>query len=47
MSQELEEFLQKVAPSNVTIERVEAATLDELSTKLQKCISQGNPLAYQ
>jgi hypothetical protein len=45
--QELEEFLRQVAPSNVTIERVEATTLDELSARLQECIAQGNPLAYR
>jgi hypothetical protein len=45
--QELETFLRQVAPSNVTIERVEASTLDELSARLQDCITQGNPLAYR
>jgi hypothetical protein len=43
----LEEFLRQVAPSNVTVDRIEASTLDQLSNKLQKCIDQGNPFAYR
>lgn len=44
---ELEQFLRQVAPSNVTVERVEAATLAELAARLQHCITQENPLAYR
>lgn len=45
--EELEKFLRQVAPSNITIERVEARTPDELSARLQECIDQGSPLAYR
>jgi hypothetical protein len=47
VSVELEAFLRQVAPSNVSVERVEAATLEELSARLQQCIQAGNPLAYR
>ena len=44
---DLEQFLRQVAPANVTVERVEAATLAELAARLQDCITQENPLAYR
>ncbi len=44
---DLEQFLRQVAPSNVTVERVEAATLADLAAKLQDCITKENPLAYR
>ena len=44
---EIETFLRQVAPYNVTIERVAASTLDELSSKLKICIEQENPFAYR
>ena len=44
---DLEQFLRQVAPSNVSVERVEAATLAELAARLQHCITQENPLAYR
>ncbi len=47
VSPELEQFLRQVAPSNVAVERVEAQTLAELSTKLQACVIKGNPFAYR
>jgi hypothetical protein len=47
VSTELEQFLRQVAPSNVTVERVEAASLAELSAELQDCIAKGNSLAYR
>jgi len=47
VSAALEQFLRQVAPSNVAIERVEGATLAEVAAKLQNCITQENPLAYQ
>jgi len=46
VSAELEQFLRQVAPSNVTVERVQAQALDELAATLQACITQGNPFAY-
>jgi hypothetical protein len=46
-SEELEGFLRQVAPSNVTVERVEATTLEELAARLQDCINQGHPLTYR
>jgi hypothetical protein len=47
VSAELEQFLRQVAPSSVSVERVEAATLAGLSAKLQDCIAKENPLAYR
>jgi hypothetical protein len=47
VSAELELFLRQVAPFNVTVDRIEAETLDGLSAKLADCIKKGNPLAYQ
>lgn len=44
---DLEQFLRQVAPSNVAVERVEAATLADLAAKLQDCITKENPLAYR
>jgi hypothetical protein len=47
VSAALEQFLRQVAPSNVTVERVEAASLVELGVKLEDCVTRGNPLAYR
>jgi hypothetical protein len=47
VSAELEQFLRQVAPWNVAVERVEAETLAELATRLQDCITEGNPFAYR
>ena len=47
VSAELEQFLRQVAPSSVTIERVEGTTLAEVAAKLQNCISQDNRWAYR
>jgi len=44
---DLEQFLRQVAPSNMTVERVEGAALEGLVARLQDCITQGNPLAYR
>ena len=47
VSAELEQFLRQVAPSNVAVERMEAASLTELGVKLEDCVTKGNPLAYR
>ena len=44
---DLEQFLRQVAPSNVAVERAEAATLADLAAKLADCITKDNPLAYR
>ena len=43
----LEQFLRQVAPTSVTVERVEGNTLAEVAVRLQNCISQDNRWAYR
>jgi hypothetical protein len=47
VSREMETFLCQVAPSNVSVERITASSLDQLSARLRKCITQGDPFAYR
>jgi hypothetical protein len=47
LSAEVEQFLRQVAPSNVSIERVEANTVTELSARLKDCVARGDPFAYR
>jgi len=47
VSPELERFLRQVAPTSVSIERVEGETLAEVAAKLQNCISQDDRWAYR
>jgi hypothetical protein len=47
VSQEMETFLCQVAPSNVSVERIAASSLDQLYARLHECIVQGDPFAYR
>jgi hypothetical protein len=47
VSVELEQFLRQVAPTSVTVERVEGNTLAEVTAKLQNCIAKDDRWAFR